>query len=75
MTISINIIRIGLIKYTEDEDKLEDKPLTHIEDIIKGIHTMEEIYTEDTREVKGVKTSNRRNAIFIINQTIGQQSI
>jgi len=52
----------------EDEDKPEDKVLAHIEDIMEGIYTIEEIYTkEDTREIKGVKASNRRNAIFVIN--------
>ena len=45
--------------------------MAYIEDIIEGIYTMEEIYTEDTREVKGVEAFNRRNAIFVINQAVG----
>ena len=71
----MSIIRIGLIECIEDKDELEDKALAYIEDIIEGIYTMEEIYTEDTREVKGVKASNRRNTIFVINQAVSQQSI
>ena len=68
----MSIIRIGLIKCIKDEDELEDKALAYTEDIIKGIYTVEEIYTkEDTKEVKGVKASNRRNVMFIINQAVG----
>jgi len=52
----------------EDEDKLEDKALAYIKDIMEGIYTVEEICTEeDIREVKGVEASNRRNAMFVIN--------
>ena len=61
--ISISIINIRLIKYIEDIDKVEDKALVYIEEIIEGIHIIE----EDTREVKEIKDSNRRSAIFIIN--------
>jgi len=61
--ISISIINIRLIKYIEDIDKAEDKALAHIEEIIEGIYIIE----EDTREVKEIKDSNRRSAIFIIN--------
>ena len=61
--ISISIINIRLIKYIEDVDKVEDKALAYIEEIIEGIHTIE----EDTREVKDIKDSNRRSAIFVIN--------
>jgi len=61
--ISISIINIRLIKYIEDVDKIEDKALVYIEEIIEGIYTIE----EDTREVKEIKDSNRRSAIFVIN--------
>ena len=44
-------------------DKVEDKALVYIEEIIEGIHIIE----EDTREVKEIKDSNRRSAMFIIN--------
>ena len=61
--ISISIINIKLIKYIEDVDKVEDKALVYIEEIIEGIYIIE----EDTREVKEIKDSNRRSAIFAIN--------
>jgi len=61
--VSISIINIRLIKYIEDVDKAEDKALVHIEEIIEGIHIIE----EDTREVKEIKDSNRRSAMFVIN--------
>jgi len=61
--ISISIINIRLIKYIEDIDKVEDKALVYIEEIIEGIHIIE----EDTREVKEIKDSNRRSAMFVIN--------
>ena len=61
--ISISIINIRLIKYIENVDKVEDKALAYIEEIIEGIHIIE----EDTREVKEIKDSNRRSAMFIIN--------
>ena len=63
MLISISIINIRLIKYIEDVDKVEDKALVYIEEIIEGIYIIE----EDTREVKEIKDSNRRSAMFIIN--------
>ena len=63
MLISISIINIRLIKYIEDVDKAEDKALVYIEEIIEGIYIIE----EDTKEVKEIKDSNRRSAIFIIN--------
>ena len=62
MLISISIINIRLIKYIEDVDKVEDKALAYIEEIIEGIHIIE----EDTREVKEIKDSNR-SARFVIN--------
>jgi len=43
-------------------DKAEDKALVYIEEIIEGIHIIE----EDTREVKEIKDSNR-SAMFVIN--------
>jgi len=61
--ISISIINIRLIKHIEDVDKVEDKALVYIEEIIEGIHITE----EDTREVKEIKDSNRRSAMFVIN--------
>ena len=61
--ISISIINIRLIKYIEDIDKVEDKALVYIEEIIEGIYIIE----EDTKEVKEIKDSNRRSAMFIIN--------
>ena len=57
MLISISIINIRLIKYIEDIDKVEDKALVYIEEIIE----------ENTREVKEIKDSNRRSAMFVIN--------
>ena len=63
MLISISIINIRLIKHIEDVDKVEDKALVYIEEIIEGIHIIE----EDTREVKEIKDSNRRSAMFVIN--------
>ena len=63
MLISISIINIRLIKYIENMDKVEDKALVYIEEIIEGIYIIE----EDTREVKEIKDSNRRSAMFIIN--------
>ena len=63
MLISISIINIRLIKYIEDIDKVEDKALVYIEEIIEGIHIIE----EDTKEVKEIKDSNRRSAMFVIN--------
>ena len=63
MLISISIINIRLIKYIENIDKVENKALVYIEEIIEGIYTIE----EDTREVKEIKDSNRRSAMFIIN--------
>ena len=62
MLISISIINIRLIKYIEDIDKVEDKALVYIEEIIEGIYITE----EDTREVKEIKDSNRRSAMFVI---------
>ena len=59
----MSIINIRLIKYIEDVDKAEDKALVYIEEIIEGIYIIE----EDTREVKEIKDSNRRSAIFVIN--------
>ena len=59
----MSIINIRLFKYIEDVDNIEDKVLVYIEEIIEGIYTIE----EDTREVKEIKDSNRRSAIFIIN--------
>jgi len=61
--ISISIINIRLIKYIENIDKVEDKALVYIEEIIEGIYIIE----EDTREVKEIKDSNRRSAMFVIN--------
>ena len=58
----MSIINIRLTKHTEDVDKVEDKALVYIEEIIEGIHIIE----EDTREVKEIKDSNR-SAMFVIN--------
>ena len=44
-------------KHIENIDKAEDKALAYIEEIIE----------EDTREVKEIKDSNRRSAMFVIN--------
>ena len=59
----MSIINIRLIKHIEDVDKVEDKALVYIEETIEGIHIIE----EDTREVKEIKDSNRRSAMFVIN--------
>ena len=63
MLISISIINIRLIKYIEDVEKVEDKALAYIEEIIEGIYIIE----KDTREVKEIKDSNRRSTMFVIN--------
>ena len=60
--ISMSIINIRLIKHIEDIDKVEDKALVYIEEIIEGIHIIE----EDTREVKEIEDFNR-SAMFVIN--------
>ena len=57
MLTSISIINIRLIKHIGNVDKAEDKALAYIEEIIE----------EDTREVKEIKDSNRRSAMFVIN--------
>ena len=62
MLISISIINIRLIKHIKNIDKAENKALVYIEEIIEGIHIIE----EDTREVKEIKDSNR-SATFVIN--------
>jgi len=60
--ISISIINIRLIKHIEDIDKVENKAIVYIEEIIEGIYIIE----EDTREVKEIKDSNR-STMFVIN--------
>jgi hypothetical protein len=64
--ISTNITSIRLIKRTKDIDKAEDK--AHIENIVQGIH----IIKKNTKEViKEIKYSDRRSAMFVINQAAG----
>jgi hypothetical protein len=56
-------------------DKAEDEALAHIEGILIGIHTVEDMYTEEnTREAKEIKDFNKRSAMFVTNQAAGQQS-
>jgi hypothetical protein len=47
-------------EHTKDVDKAEDKALVYTEEIVMGIHTTEDIYTEeDTKEAKEIKDSNK----------------
>jgi hypothetical protein len=75
MPISMNTASTRPIERTEDVDKAEDEALAHIEEIVMGIHTVEDMYTEeDTREAKEIEDSNKRSAMFVTNQAAGQQS-
>jgi hypothetical protein len=50
-------------------DETEDKTSAYIEKIVIGIHTIENIYTEeDTKKAKEIKYFNRKSATFVINQ-------
>jgi hypothetical protein len=49
---------------TEDVNKSKDKALVYIEEIMQGIHTVE----ENTREAKEIKYSDRRSVTFVTNQ-------
>jgi hypothetical protein len=62
MPISTNMAIIGLIERTEDVDEAEDKALARTEEVVKGIHTAEEIEHSD------------RSATFAINRAVGQRS-
>jgi hypothetical protein len=76
MPISTSTASTGLTEHTEDVDKAEDKALAHIEEIVIGIHTVEDMHTEeDTREAKEIKDSDKRNATFMTNKAAGRQSI
>jgi hypothetical protein len=56
-------------------DEAEDKALAYIKKIVMGIHTVEDIHTEeDTREAKEIEDSDKRNATFVTNKAAGQQS-
>jgi hypothetical protein len=66
MPISTNIAIIGLIERTKDVDKAEDKALARTKEIVKGIYTTE----ENTKKVKKIKYSDRKSAMFAINQAV-----
>jgi hypothetical protein len=75
MLMSMNMASTGPTERTEDEDKAEDKALAHIEEIMIGIHTVEDMHIEeDTREAKEIEDSNKRSATFVTNKAAGQQS-
>jgi hypothetical protein len=75
MLISTNIVSTGPIKRTEDVDEAEDEALAYIKGIVIGIHTVEDMYTEeDTREAKKIKDSDKRSAMSVTNQAAGRQS-
>jgi hypothetical protein len=72
MLISTNIVSTGPIKRTEDVDEAEDEALAYIKGIVIGIHTVEDMYTEeDTREAKKIKDSDKRSAMSVTNQAAG----
>jgi hypothetical protein len=48
----------------------EDKALIYTEKIVQRIYTTE----KNTREAKKIEHSDRRSAMFVTNQVIGQQS-
>jgi hypothetical protein len=75
MLMSINIASTGPTERTEDVDKAKDEALAYTEEIVIGIHTAEDMYTEeDTREAKEIEYSDKRSATFVINKAAGQQS-
>jgi hypothetical protein len=47
MPISTNIVIIRLIERTEDVNKAENEALAQTEEVVKGIHTAEEIKHSD----------------------------
>jgi hypothetical protein len=58
----------GPTERTEDVDKAEDKALAYTKEIVMGIHTTEDMYTEeDTREAKEIEDSDKRSAMFVTN--------
>jgi hypothetical protein len=69
MLISTNTASTEPIERTKDIDKAEDKALAHIKRIVIGIHTVEDMYTEeDTRKAKEIKDSDKRSAMSVTNQ-------
>jgi hypothetical protein len=73
--ISTNTASTRLTERTKDKDKAEDKASAYIEEIVIGIHTIEDMYTkENTKEAKEIEDSNKRSAMFITNKAAGQQS-
>jgi hypothetical protein len=59
-------------KRTKDVDKAEDKALAYTEEIVIGIHTIKDIYTEEnTRKAKKIKDFNKRSATFVTNKAAG----
>jgi hypothetical protein len=77
-TTNTNIIRTGLIVYTGDADEAGDKALACTE----AKETVEEAYTEegthtvrDIKEIRETRDSNKRGAIFVTSQAVGQLSI
>jgi hypothetical protein len=70
MLISTNMASTRLTKRTKDVDKSENKALAYTEEIVQGIHITE----ENIREAKKIEHSDRKSAMFVINQAAGQQS-
>jgi hypothetical protein len=58
----------GLIKRIKDADKAEDKALGQKKEIVK--RTAE----KNTKEAKKIEHSDKRSAMFMINQATSQQS-
>jgi hypothetical protein len=57
---------------TEDVDKAEDEASAHTEEIVIGIHTAEDMHTEEnTREAKEIEDSDKRSAMFMTNKAAG----
>jgi hypothetical protein len=56
-------------KHIKDMNKTEDKALVYIKKIVIGIHTIEDIYTEEnTKKAKEIKDSDKRNATSVTNK-------
>ena len=75
MLISTNMASTRPTERTKDVDEAEDEASGHIKEIVIGIHTVEDMYTEeDTREAKEIKDSDKRSATFVTNKAAGRQS-
>jgi hypothetical protein len=59
-------------EHTEDVDEAEDKASAYTEEIVIGIHTAEDMYTEkNIREAKEIKDSDKKSATFVTNKAAG----